>query len=323
MTMLLACASHSPLMDDGPCLPAERDVVEAGFQALARVIRSFEPDLIIQFSPDHFNGFGYATMPMFCVGAAATSVGDFDTLPGELEVPGQAALALTEWLIDQGFDPAISHQMRVDHGFVQVWEKLFGSTAGLPILPVFVNCAAPPLPTAKRARQLGDAVGRFALASGRKVLIVASGGLSHDPPIPRIADPALPDRARQRLLWGHEDSDAARATHRDRIHALGARAFAGDADILPVSQTWDRAFLDSLRNGLPDALDGLKMSDVVRDAGRGGPEVLCWIAAVAALRQGGPIETKLHAYEALQGWIAGMAILSGRNIDTSSEVRDA
>ena len=53
-----------------------------------------------------------------------------------------------------------------------------------PILPIFVNAAAPPVPTYRRARQLGELVGRFAMCSGKRVLFAASGGLSHDPPLP-------------------------------------------------------------------------------------------------------------------------------------------
>lgn len=73
--------------------------------------------------------------------------------------------------------------MRLYHGFVQIWESLFGTATGLPIIPIFINCAAPPPPSFRRARQLGEAVGRFALQSGKRVLLAASGGLSHDPPI--------------------------------------------------------------------------------------------------------------------------------------------
>ena len=314
MPLLLACASHTPLMDRGPCGAQERQNVAAGFRALREVIREFEPELILQFSPDHFNGFAYNLMPAFCVGSEAMSVGDFDTAPERLDVPSDAACALSSHLLDVGIDIATSRRMRVDHGFVQIWEKLFGSVHALPIVPIFINCAAPPLPTPRRARMLGEAVGDFARADGRRVLIVASGGLSHDPPVPQIANPDLPAEARERLIRGHDDSDAARAAHSARIYALGAQAHDGRADILPVSEAWDRAFLDRFRHGPANGFDDLVMTDLVSKAGRGGAEILCWIAAMAAMRQGGGVATDLHTYEALQGWIAGFAILSGRNL---------
>ena len=34
-------------------------------------LHEFNPDLIVVFGPDHFNGFFYELMPMFCIGAAA------------------------------------------------------------------------------------------------------------------------------------------------------------------------------------------------------------------------------------------------------------
>ena len=319
MPLLLACASHTPLMDRGPCSVEERERVAAGFLALGKIVQAFDPELIVQFSPDHFNGFGYALMPAFCVGSEALSVGDFDTHRERLDVPSAIARRLAEHLLADGMDIAVSHRMRVDHGFVQIWQKMFGSVAGLPIVPIFINCAAPPLPTTRRARLLGEAVGRFAHVDDRRVLIVASGGLSHDPPLPQFADPDLPPAVRERLVHGHEDSDKARAIHAARIFAVGQQAYGGLAGIWPVSESWDRDFLEQLREGPPNIFDDVAMADLVRAAGHGGAEVLCWIAAVAALRQGGAIQTELHAYEALQGWIAGVAVLSGRNSPVSME----
>lgn len=314
MPLLLACASHTPLIDRGPCAERERENIAVGFRALGQIIGDFEPELILQFSPDHFNGFAYALMPAFCVGSEAMSVGDFDTAVEKLDVPSDAALALSNYLLNADIDIATSRRMRVDHGFVQIWQKLFGTVRDLPIVPIFINCAAPPLPTPRRARILGKAVGDFASADGRRVLIVASGGLSHDPPVPQIANPDLGAEARDRLICGHEDNDPARAAHSARIYALGEQAYDGRADILPVSESWDRAFLERLCQGPAEIFDDVVMADLVRAAGRGGAEILCWIAAMSALRQGGAVETELHTYEALQGWIAGFAILSGRNL---------
>jgi 2,3-dihydroxyphenylpropionate 1,2-dioxygenase len=41
--------------------------------------------------------------------------------------------------------------MVVDHGFVQMWELMFGRADRYPAVPIFVNCAVPPLPTNRRA----------------------------------------------------------------------------------------------------------------------------------------------------------------------------
>jgi 2,3-dihydroxyphenylpropionate 1,2-dioxygenase len=49
--------------------------------------------------------------------------------------------------------------------------------------------------------------------------------------------------------------------------------------------------------------------DVRAKAGRGGPEVLAWVAAFAALSTQGKYQADLVYYEAIQGWIAGMAMM--------------
>ncbi len=311
MTLALACASHSPLMPYGPVDAATRSAIADSFQNLAAIIQDFAPDLVIEFGPDHFNGFFYDLMPAFCVGAAAESIGDWNTKTGPLTVPERTAVKLSQHLLDEGIDVALSYRMRIDHGFVQFWESTIGDASNLPIIPIFVNCAAPPLPTMRRARMLGEAVGRFASGLGKRVLIVASGGLSHDPPTPQIAT-ASPD-VRERLIANRNPSAQEREVRESRIRAMGVAVDEGQAEILPVSREWDEQFLEKLTNGSTDIFDGLTVDELVREAGRGGPEVMCWVAAMAAMRADGPVETTLHRYADVQGWIAGMAILSGKS----------
>ncbi len=317
MTLALACASHSPLMPDGPADAATRSAVAESFQNLAATIQDFAPDLVIEFGPDHFNGFFYDLMPAFCVGAAAESIGDWNTKAGPLTVPEKTAVRLSQHLLDEGIDVALSYRMRIDHGFVQFWESTIGDAGNLPIIPIFVNCAAPPLPTMRRARMLGEAVGRFASGLGKRVLIVASGGLSHDPPTPQIAT-ASPD-VRERLIANRNPSAQEREDRENRVRAMGVAVDMGQAEILPVSREWDEQFLEKLIHGSADIFDGLTIDDLVREAGRGGPEVMCWVAAMAAMRSEGPVETTLHQYADVQGWIAGMAILSGKSKNPGME----
>ena len=310
MPVALACASHSPLMNDGYAPDATREAVAKGFASLADEMRDFDPEIAIQFSPDHFNGFFYDMMPPYCVGVAADSIGDWNTQSGPLVVPEELATDLARYLIESSLDAAISYRMQVDHGFVQIWENTLGSANHVPLIPIFVNCAAPPLPTMRRARELGEAVGRYAAGLGKRVLIVASGGLSHDPPTPQIVGASV--ELRERLIANRNPTAKARALREQRVLAAGVSAAGGEPEILPVSSEWDRAFIDRLTGNDPCTFDDMPMSEIVGQAGRGGPEVLCWVAAMAALRASGSIETNLHLYEAVQGWIAGMAILSGR-----------
>ncbi len=86
-------------------------------------------------------------MPPFCVGAGAELLGDWGGGTGPLNVPEDRALALVDHVRADGFDVALSYRMPVDHGFVQIREAMFGDFRAIPIVPIFVNGAAPPLAT--------------------------------------------------------------------------------------------------------------------------------------------------------------------------------
>jgi 2,3-dihydroxyphenylpropionate 1,2-dioxygenase len=308
----LVCASHTPLLMRAELVePGVCDSVGAAFAQLAAFVRDFAPEQIIQFSPDHFHGFHYDVMPSFCVGAAARSYGDWGTATGPLEVDETYALDLLDALREADFDAAVSFDMIVDHGFVQIWESMFGRFDHLPIIPVFVNAIGYPLPTYRRARLLGAAVGRLAASSGRRVLFAASGGLSHDPIVPRIrgAAPALRNRLIGRAHLDPEDQSA-----RERaVHSAGAAAARGEGPCRPLNSDWDRNFLGMLSRCDWGALDALTATEVERDAGAGANEVLAWIAAAAAAEAaGGNYEVTQETYQAIPGWIAGMAMLTAR-----------
>ena len=77
MSLAVVAASHTPLMYRGPVKPGAEARVQSAFKALADWVKDYSPDYIIQFAPDHFNGFFYDLMPAFCVGVGAESLGDW------------------------------------------------------------------------------------------------------------------------------------------------------------------------------------------------------------------------------------------------------
>lgn len=317
MGLVTICASHTPLLHDGPVAEDLRSKVDAGFASLAKTVGAFAPDLIIQFSPDHFNGFTYRVMPPFCIGTGAVSVGDFDTVAGPLEVPGDEARSLCEAILAADIDIALSYDMKVDHGFVQIWEEMFGTQkpVPVPIIPIFINSAAAPLPSYRRARLLGEAVGRWAVATGKKVLIAASGGLSHDPPFPDIRSAEGP--ARNMLIDGQNPAPEARAIHKARVLAAGAAAAKGEPPCQPLNPQWDHQVIEQLIAYEPGCFDSYVNADVLAKAGRGGNEILSWVAAFAAQSVAGSIDAKLHFYEPIASWIAGMAMMSAQEAEVS------
>lgn len=310
MSLAVVCASHSPLMYRGPASTETEQRVRSSFAGLSTWISDYKPDVIIQFAPDHFNGFFYDLMPSFCVGAGAVSLGDWGGAKGDLPVPEDLALALVDHVRADDFDVALSYRMPVDHGFVQMWEATLGDFKSIPLLPIFVNGAAPPLPTYRRARLLGESVGRFALKSGKRVLFAASGGLSHDPPLPSMA--SAPPDMRERLINGRNPTPDAQKTREERVLQAGVLAESGEGPCQPLNPVWDGEFMAILKSGDVSRSDAFETGRVREIAGRGANEVLSWVAAFGALSAGGPYRVERDFYEAVPGWIAGMAMVAAR-----------
>ncbi|RSU52252.1 3-carboxyethylcatechol 2,3-dioxygenase [Sphingobium yanoikuyae] len=306
------CASHTPLLHDGIADDRTKAAVKDGFRQIAQRARDFAPDLIVQFAPDHFNGFFYDLMPSFCVGLAANSVGDWDTHAGPLPVPEELSRSLVEALLHSGVDVAMSYRMIVDHGFVQIWEEMFGVPLALPapIIPIFVNCAAAPLPTYARARALGEAVGAWALTTGKRVLFAASGGLSHDPPTPDVG--TAQETVRERLISGHNPSREVMEARKTFVLEAGLAASKGLPPCQPLNPEWDHEVIELILRGDLRAFDTFDTKEVRRLAGRGANELLPWVAALAAQSQAGAYSANLDFYQAIDGWIAGMTMMSAR-----------
>jgi 2,3-dihydroxyphenylpropionate 1,2-dioxygenase len=310
MSMAIVCASHTPLMYRGPASDETEKRVRAAFEQLGAFVKAFAPDYVIQFGPDHFNGFFYDLMPSFCVGAGAVSLGDWGGRTGPLNVPEKEALGLVDHLRAENFDVAVSYRMLVDHGFVQIWETVLGDFRSLQILPIFVNAAAPPIPPYRRARQLGESVGRFAMHSGKRVLFVATGGLSHDPPLPSIQD-AAPE-IRESLINGRHASPEARKAREKRVVEAAVLAEAAKGPCKPLNPEWDAGVMEILRSGQIWRADALDTDEVREASGRGANEVLAWVAAFGAFSMCGGFTMVQEFYEAIPGWMAGMAMMAAR-----------
>ena len=316
MPVKLICASHSPLMEFASPQRAEQETnVRAAFEKMAAEVKAFDPTLIITFGPDHFNGFFYDLMPSFCVGIRATAAGDWNygAENNKINVPEETALHLVRRVLDEGVDVAYSYRMQADHGVTQPLHFLCdGQLDRYPTIPVFINGAAAPMPTTKRTVALGRAIGQFIKSlnlENERVLILGTGGLSHDPPTPQMG--SVPPEVEEFLIAGRNPSTEARHARQAKIITVGQKLAAGDTSVaVPLNAEWDIALLETFKNADFAAIEAMTEADIRRDGGRGGQEVRSWIAAFAALSELGEYHMTTQVYEAISEWIAGFGIVS-------------
>lgn len=298
--------SHSPLLDlPGPSQELLDDI-EAELARAREFVTAFDPELVVTFSPDHYNGFFYKLMPPFCVGTAAQGVGDYGSHTGPLDVPEGPANELAAAVLEAGIDVAISASMDVDHGTVQPLQKLFGDAAARPVIPIFINSVATPLGPLRRARALGAAVGAYLASLNERVLVLGSGGLSHDPPVPTLA--TAPPAALERIVHGAPMSAEARMARQAAVMDAAAHFAHGDSPLQPLNPVWDQTLLEILDEGWLTDLDGWSNAFITREGGNSAHEIRTWVAAFAALAAGGPYRTEQRFYRAAPELIAGFAI---------------
>jgi len=293
--------SHSPfatmLAPPAPGEPGARFLADA--DRVAKAVTELAPDAVVVIGPDHFHANFYDVMPPFVVGVeTAVGFGDFGSSTGPLPVQPQLAWDILDGLVD-GFDPALSYSLTVDHGIVQGYEMATGGRH-LPMVPIVLNTAAPPLPSLARCRDLGEKLGGVLRASAYdgRVLVISSGGLSHWLPSNDPRDPSIADPRRAALIHGRLDAAAFSADREPRVRAMAGNPSAR------VNSEWDSWFLDSLRSHDLDRIVALGHERLEEQAGSGGHEIRCWLVGHAAV--GLPLSWT--SYEAVPEWITGMGI---------------
>lgn len=276
---MVVCASHSPgmLRDAGEEFGA---TFRAGIDEARRRVTDFGPDLVVFFGSDHRRAF-VDSVPAIAVMLAADGLGDLGSPTGSYDVPSDIAEPLAAALLSREFDVTVVRKVALDHGFGQTYAHLIGDLPTVPVIPIYLNCATPPLAGPERSYTLGRAVGEELAQLGKRVLYIGSGGLSHSPPSLEAAAAGLSDEERLTV------NEAGRAAARDKINP-----------------EWDQHFLKRIEHE-PESLASFTNEDIA-PAGVGAHEVRTWIAAVAAGST--PMETV--AYEPVPEWITGMGVVT-------------
>ena len=275
---LTLCMSHSPgfARDHEETFGHE---FRAGLAEVRDAVLAWQPTLVVFFGSDHRRAFG-EILPAASVVFSAEGLGDSGSPTGPYDVPTERAKALTAHLLEADFDIAVTRHIALDHGFGQTMADVLGSLDATPIVPIFINCATPPLGRPARAAALGREVARFFADTDERVLYIGSGGMSHNPPTLALTDEGL----------GEEERRALSAAHRE----------AAKDDIRPE---WDRAMLEKFGSDDTGWADTITSDDLAQ-AGVGAHEMRTWIAAYVA--GGQPLRTV--SYEPVREWLTGMGI---------------
>lgn len=177
-------------------------------------------------------------------------------------------------------------------------------------------------PRMARVRRLGEVIGSFLLTLTDKcVLVIGSGGLSHDPPVPRWATADEPQRAL--LLNGRHPTAAARNARQQRVLETARALAAGIATIRDLNPQWDQEIMRVLASGDLSPIDVMTRQQMATEAGNSAHEVRTWVAAFAALASAGPYVVTSSYYRPIREYIAGFGVMTARHQRLSGRVRCA
>jgi len=181
--------------------PPFADEWVAKIQAFRQTLTRANPDVLVMVGSDHFHQLWLDNMPQFLVGKAPCYDANYYNEEREFSLPRmflQGDEELSAYLLrqglDEGFDLAFSNELRVDHSITCPLITL-RPEADLPIVPVYTNIFAPPLPQPRRFVELGKAIRRLVEAwpSDKRVAIIGTGHLSLELGGPRQFGPHGPD----------------------------------------------------------------------------------------------------------------------------------
>ena len=208
-------ASHGPLLirEWEAVPPGEKSRLKNAFEELGRRLKSAKPDVLIVVSPDHWSNFFLDNYPAVCLGVGAANEGPPEPwMKGfaHREIAGHPGFALhiAGEAMRAGFEPSVSHRLKLDHGAcIPLWRM--GLETLPKIVPMLLNSIEPPMPSLRRCfdwgRLLASAIQTY--KENIRVAVLGTGGLSHS-----IGEPTMGaiyedfDHETIRLFSSSEDS---------------------------------------------------------------------------------------------------------------------
>lgn len=288
--------SHTALMirEQAAADPQQVSNVMRGFAEIKQKLKDAAVNSIVVVGSDHGKTFLLDNMPAFCIGVGSECEGWADAgVPAyTVKVHQDLAHCLLQEAMNSGFDPAFSAEMRLDHGFMCPLHFI-RPEMDIPIVPLFVNSTARPMPTLKRCYQLGSVL-RKAIEKrpgNERVAFLATGGLSHT--VPNVDE---------YLFRRQRDLDPTMEQRR-----LAKIKHFVDEGLGRVNESFDRSILDSLAKGRPESLLDLTTEQIESSAGNGAQEIRNWATVLGAMSDR---QVEVLAYESIPKWLTGIAIVA-------------
>ena len=297
-----AMLSHSPMM----FVPGLRDApaprYRAGAEHIKDELRAREVDTLVLFYPDHFRQFRLDNMPTFSMGLdRVLTFGDWHLPKREYPVDNRLALYLLQGLIENGFDMAFKLEATLDHGGAQPLEVFHWQ--GRQVVPIAINCTAPPLASLARCFDLGRNVGDLLAADQgeRRIAVIGSGGLSHQVPITSWQDMGR-DSEKWSLYVSGVDPERLAAVEAQRVQSVVDTI--GTSKVL-INEKFDKEFLSAMERGDMAYLTAADASALQERGGNGMNEVRTWMAAWGAVHG---LPCQIVAYDPVAEWVTGMGV---------------
>lgn len=167
----------------------QQDGVLAGYQEFHRRMQDLKPDVVIGVANDHLLNFPMENVPDFCVGIGDNWEGPAPWFKDWLNVADykitghrELARALVRDSAKAGINHAFAEELLFDDNWSVPLKFLFPQY-DVRFVPVHMNCIVPPVPSATHCLNVGAELARIIdnFPSDERVVLMATGGLSHDP----------------------------------------------------------------------------------------------------------------------------------------------
>lgn len=239
LTAVLA-STHHPFYLKATTGPTEERMPQSEewqrkVEAYRETLTAAEPDILVMVGADHFHQFFLDNYPTFLIGKQEKYDATFYNEEREFGIPkyvldGDVAFSdfMHRGLMERGFDFSFSQELKIDHSIICPIITV-RPDADLPIVPIYTNIFAPPLPSPKRFWDLGRAIRQVIdeYPTDKKIAAIGTGHLSLELGGPRQfgehgPDPEFDRQAIEWLSTGNIEAILENVTHESMAGAGNA-----------------------------------------------------------------------------------------------------